>query len=91
MKKQIIAFLLAVVLLLAALPMVLAEDEGPEGAPMTVEEMMGIDMSKYPKTMYVKTNNGGRLNVRREPKSGKNVSASTNTTRTFPVRITRHS
>ena len=72
MKKQIIAFLLAFVLLLTALPAVFAE-EGPEGQPVTVEEMMGLNPAEWPKTMYVYTENRGKLNVRSEPKSGDNV------------------
>ncbi len=73
MKKQVIAFLLAVVLLLTALPMALAEEEGPEGQPMTVEEMMGLNPDEWPKTMYVYTENKGKLNVRSEPRTGNNV------------------
>ncbi|MBR3740384.1 MAG: SH3 domain-containing protein [Clostridia bacterium] len=73
MKKQIIAFLFAAVLLLTALPAVLAEEEGPEGKPMTIEEMMGLNPAEWPKTMYVYTENRGKLNVRSEPKSGDNV------------------
>ena len=72
MKKQIIAFLSAIVLLLTVFPAVLAE-EGPEGPAMTVEEMMGLNSSDWPKTMYVYTENKGKLNVRSEPKSGDNV------------------
>ena len=72
MKKQIIPFLLAIALLLAALPLGLAE-EGPEGEPMTLEEMMGLNPAEWPKTMYVYTENKGKLNVRSEPKSGDNV------------------
>ena len=72
MKKQIIAFLLAAVLLLAAAPMALAEDAEPEntepeGVPMTLEEMMGLNSGEWPKTMYVYTENRGKLNVRSEP------------------------
>lgn len=74
MKKQVIAFLLAAVLLLAALPAVLAEEEeGPEGQPMTIEEMMGLNPDEWPKTMYVYTENKGKLNVRSEPRTGDNV------------------
>lgn len=72
MKKQIIPFLLAIALLLAALPLGLAE-EGPEGEPMTLEEMMGLNPAEWPKTMYVYTENKGKLNVRSEPKTGDNV------------------
>ena len=72
MKKQIVAFLLAAILLLTAFPMGLAE-EGPEGSPMTLEEMMGLNSSEWPKTMYVYTENKGKLNVRSEPRSGDNV------------------
>ena len=72
MKKQIIAFLLAAVLLLAAVPMALAENAEPEstepeGVPMTLEEMMGLNPAEWPKTMYVYTENRGKLNVRSEP------------------------
>ena len=73
MKKQIIASLLAIVLLLTALPMAFAEGEEPEGEPMTVEQMMGLNPADWPKTMYVYTENKGKLNVRSEPKSGDNV------------------
>jgi len=74
MKKQIIAFLLAAVLLLTALPMVMAEEEeGPEGEPVILEELMGLNSGEWPKTMYVYTENKGTLNVRSEPKSGDNV------------------
>ncbi len=73
MKKQIIAFLLAIVLLLTALPMALAEGEEPEGKSMTIEEMMGLNPAEWPKTMYVYTENKGKLNVRSEPKTGDNV------------------
>lgn len=72
MKKQIIPFLLAIALLLAALPLGLAE-EGPEGKPVTLEELMGLNPAEWPKTMYVYTENKGKLNVRSEPKSGDNV------------------
>ena len=67
MKKRIISLLLAAVLLLTALPAAFAE----EG--QTLEELLGIDMTQYPKTMYVYTENGGKLNVRREPRTGDNV------------------
>jgi len=67
MKKRIFAMMLAFLLVFSALPAVMAE----EG--QTLEELLGIDMSQYPKTMYVYTENGGKLNVRREPKSGDNV------------------
>ncbi len=41
----------------------------PEGTGyQTVEELMGIDYSEWPKTMYVYTENGGTLNVRSEPR-----------------------
>ena len=33
----------------------------------TLEDLLGIDYSAYPKTMYVYTDNGGTLNVRSEP------------------------
>ena len=72
MKKQIIPFLLAIVLLLTALPLALAEEE-PEGKPVTLEELMGLNPAEWPKTMYVYTENKGKLNVRSEPKSGDNV------------------
>ncbi|MDO5326496.1 MAG: SH3 domain-containing protein [Clostridia bacterium] len=67
MKKRIVSLLLAVMMLLTALPAAFAE----EG--QTLEELLGIDMTQYPKTMYVYTENGGKLNVRREPKTGDNV------------------
>ena len=73
MKKQIIASLLAIVLLLTALPMAFAEGEEPEGAAITLEEMLGLNSGEWPKTMYVYTENRGKLNVRSEPKSGDNV------------------
>ena len=73
MKKQIVAFLSAVVLLLTMLPMALAEEEGPEGRAITIEEMMGLNSAEWPKTMYVYTENKGKLNVRSEPKSGNNI------------------
>ena len=73
MKKQIIALLAAVILLLTALPAVLAEEEEPEGAPVTIEELMGLNPAEWPKTMYVYTENKGKLNVRSEPKSGNNI------------------
>ena len=73
MKKQIFTFLLAVILLLTALPMALAEGEEPEGPAMTLEEMMGLNSADWPKTMYVYTENKGKLNVRSEPKTGDNV------------------
>lgn len=66
MKKRIVSLLLAALLLVTAFPAVLAEG-------MTVEEILGINMADWPKTMYVYTENGGKLNVRREPKSGDNV------------------
>ena len=68
MKKQIVALALAAVLLLSMLPAALAEDGG-----MTLEELLGINPADWPKTMYVYTENGGKLNVRREPKTGDNV------------------
>ena len=73
MKKQIIAFLLAISLLLTALPVAWAEGEEPEGAPVTLEEILGINPADWPKTMYVYTENKGTLNVRSEPKIGDNV------------------
>ena len=73
MKKQIITCLLAIVLLLTALPMAFAEGEEPEGEPVTLEEMMGLNSADWPKTMYVYTENKGKLNVRSEPKTGDNV------------------
>lgn len=71
MKKQLIPILLAIVLLLTALPLALAEE--PEGKPVTLEELMGLNPAEWPKTMYVYTENKGKLNVRSEPKSGDNV------------------
>ena len=65
--KKIIAMLLAAILLCAALPAALAE------GGMTAEEMLGINPAEWPKTMYVYTENGGKLNVRREPRTGDNV------------------
>ena len=73
MKKQIAAFLLAAVLLLTAMPMALAEDDEPEGFPVSLEEMMGLYSGEWPKTMYVYTENKGKLNVRSEPRAGDNV------------------
>ena len=71
MKKQIIALFLAVLMMVSALPAVLAE--APEGPGMTLEELLGINPADWPKKMYVYTENGGVLNVRREPKTGDNV------------------
>ena len=65
--KKIVSMLLLAAMLLTAVPFAVAE-EGP-----TIEELLGIDMSQYPKTMYVYTENGGTLNVRREPNTGNNV------------------
>ncbi len=70
--KKIVSMLLVAALLLSALPAVLAE-EGPEGPAMTLEEMLGLNSGEWPKTMYVYTENKGKLNVRSEPKSGDNV------------------
>ena len=72
MKTRILALLTAVLLVLAALPAALAE-EAPEGQPMSLEEMLGLNSGEWPKTMYVYTENKGKLNVRSEPKSGDNV------------------
>ena len=72
MTKKIIALLLAVLTALTVLPAALAED-APEGPAMTLEEMLGINPKDWPKKMYVYTENGGVLNVRREPKTGDNV------------------
>ena len=74
MKKQVISFLLAFILLLSAVPAALATSAGERRpSSSTAEETPQIDTSDYPKTMYVYTENGGKLNVRREPKSGDNV------------------
>ena len=70
--KKIVSMLLVAALLLSTLPAVLAE-EGPEGPAMTLEEMLGLNSGEWPKTMYVYTENKGKLNVRSEPKSGDNV------------------
>ncbi len=61
--KKIVALILAAVLLCSVLPAAFAE-EGSQ----TIEELLGIDYSQYPKTMYVYTDNGGPLNVRSEPR-----------------------
>ncbi len=66
MKKKIVSLLLAVMMMITALSAALAEGQ-------TVEELLGINPSDWPKTMYVYTENGGKLNVRREPKTGDNV------------------
>ena len=66
MMKRLLALAAAALLLWAVLPAALAEE-------MTLEELLGIDMSKYPRTMYVRTDDGGRLNVRSEPKTGRNI------------------
>ncbi len=66
MKKQIISLLLAAALILTALPAALAEGQ-------TAEELLGINPADWPKTMYVYTENGGKLNVRSEPRTGDNV------------------
>ncbi len=68
MKKQIISLLLAVMLILAAIPAALAEE-----GYMSDEDIMGIKPEDWPKTMYVYTENGGILKVRSEPKTGDNV------------------
>ena len=49
------------------------EQYEPEGPAMTLEEMMGIVPGEWPKTMYVYTENGGKLNVRSEPMIADNV------------------
>ena len=66
MKKRIVTLFLAVLMVLTAFPALFAQAQ-------TLEDLLGIDMSQYPKTMYVYTENGGKLNVRREPKTGDNV------------------
>ena len=67
MKKRMISLLLTAVFVLTMLSAVLAEGK-------TVEELLGINNPEdWPKTMYVYTENGGKLNVRREPKTGNNV------------------
>ena len=58
MKKQIISLLLAVMLILAAIPAALAEE-----GYMSDEDIMGIKPEDWPKTMYVYTENGGPLKV----------------------------
>ncbi len=68
MKKRMLSLLLAAALILTALPAALAES-----GYMSDEEIMGINPADWPKTMYVYTENGGKLNVRREPKTGDNV------------------
>ena len=73
MKKQIIACLLAVVLLLTALGAAWAEGEEPEGSATTLEDILGLNAGEWPKTMYVYTENKGKLNVRSEPRTGDNV------------------
>ena len=68
MKKTIVALFMAAILLLTAVSSALA------GA---IPESYGYPTDEYqpgfPKTMYVYTENGGKLNVRREPASGDNV------------------
>ena len=44
-----------------------SSEEDYEDQGQTLEELLGIDYSAYPKTMYVYTDNGGTLNVRSEP------------------------
>ena len=66
MKKRIVSFALAMLMLLAVMPAVQAQ---------TLEDLLGITSEDWPKTMYVYTENGGKLNVRREPKTGDNVIA----------------
>ena len=62
MKRKIIAMALATLMILAACFSAVAE-----------EQTQGETSSEWPKTMYVYTENGGKLNVRSEPKTGKNV------------------
>ena len=66
MKKKIISLLLAAALILSALPAALSEGQ-------TLEEMMGLYSGEWPKTMYVYTENKGKLNVRSAPNTGDNV------------------
>jgi len=75
MKKRLTALALAALLLLAVLPAALASAPPESYGYSTVEELMGINLNDYPKTMYVYTENGGVLNVRREPGTGDNVVA----------------
>ena len=65
MMKKMICLALAAMMLLAAIPAAQAEE--PEGQAMTIEEMAGFNPADWPKTMYVYTDNGGTLNVRKEP------------------------
>ena len=69
--KRLLALLCALLMLAGVCPAAMAE--APEGPEMTLEEMMGINPKDWPKTMCVYTENGGKLNVRSEPKSGNNV------------------
>ena len=62
MNKRIVSLLLAVLLLAAALPAALAEAEGGE------LDLDALAAQYFPKTMYVYTENGGKLNVRSEPR-----------------------
>lgn len=48
-------------------------DESSQDQGQTLEELLGIDYSQYPKTMYVYTDNGGTLHVRSEPRKGDNI------------------
>ena len=66
MKKRMISLFLVAALVLSALPAALAEGQ-------SLEELLGINPSDWPKTMYVYTENGGKLNVRSEPRTGDNV------------------
>ena len=70
MAKKIVTLLMIAVMLLSMVPTALMESEP---GYMTDEQIMGIDPKDWPKTMYVSTKNKGKLNVRSEPKSGKNV------------------
>ncbi len=66
MTKRAVSLLLAAVLLLPAVSAALAESQ-------TLEEILGIDPADWPRTMYVYTESGDKLNVRRQPWIGDNI------------------
>ncbi len=80
MSKRVICLFFALLMILSAAPAVFAEEFSGSTEEVittpddtTLEELLGIDLSQWPKTMYVYTDNRGKLNVRSEPKTGNNV------------------
>ena len=80
MKKRIMALLLAALVLFAAAPAAMAKKKATPAPTkkttskkkatkkpknQTLEEILGIDPKDWPKTMYVYTENGGKLNMRK--------------------------